>query len=88
MLKRILIFPFLLLIRFYQIAISPYTPSSCRYSPTCSHYAVEALKVHGLFKGGWLAVKRISKCHPFGGSGYDPVPEKEDENKEREKQGF
>lgn len=80
MLKRILIFPFLLLIRFYQIAISPYTPASCRYTPTCSNYAVEALKVHGLFKGGWLAVKRISKCQPWGGSGYDPVPEKAGKN--------
>ena len=84
MIKKILIFPFLLLIRFYQIAISPYTPASCRYSPTCSHYSVEALKVHGLFKGGWLAVKRISKCHPWGGSGYDPVPEKEVNNKRNE----
>jgi putative membrane protein insertion efficiency factor len=81
MIKRILIFPFLLLIRFYQIAISPYTPASCRFTPTCSNYAVEALKSHGLFKGGWLAVKRISKCHPWGGSGYDPVPEKKDHKK-------
>jgi hypothetical protein len=81
MVKKILIFPFLMLIRFYQIAISPYTPSSCRFTPTCSHYAVESLKIHGLFKGGWLAVKRISKCHPWGGSGYDPVPEKEPKNK-------
>ena len=80
MIKRILIFPFLLLIRFYQIAISPYTPASCRYTPTCSQYAIEALKVHGLFRGGWLAVKRISKCQPWGGSGYDPVPEKEGNN--------
>lgn len=80
MIKRILIFPFLLLIRFYQIAISPYTPASCRYTPTCSQYAIEALKVHGLFRGGWLAVKRISKCQPWGGSGYDPVPEKEVNN--------
>ena len=84
MIKRILIFPFLMLIRFYQVAISPYTPASCRYSPTCSHYAVEALKIHGLFKGGWLAVKRISKCHPWGGSGYDPVPEKEVNNNSNE----
>ncbi len=74
MLKRILIAPFIWLVRFYQIAISPYTPNSCRYQPTCSHYTVEALKVHGLFKGGWLAIKRISSCHPWGGSGYDPVP--------------
>jgi putative membrane protein insertion efficiency factor len=84
MIKRILIYPFLLLIRFYQVAISPYTPASCRYSPTCSHYAVEALKVHGLGKGGWLAIKRISTCHPWGGSGYDPVPEKEANNNSKE----
>ncbi|MGX7668403.1 membrane protein insertion efficiency factor YidD [Flavobacterium pedocola] len=74
MLKQILIFPFVLLVRFYQAAISPYTPGVCRYSPTCSQYAVEALKKHGLFKGGWLAAKRIGSCHPWGGSGYDPVP--------------
>ena len=72
-----MIFPFVALVRFYQIAISPYTPSSCRYQPTCSHYTVEALKVHGLFKGGWLAIKRIGSCHPWGGSGYDPVPPKD-----------
>ena len=76
MLKKIVIFPFKVLIRFYQIAISPYTPASCRFSPTCSQYSIEALETHGLFRGGWLALKRISKCHPWGGSGYDPVPEK------------
>lgn len=64
--------------RFYQAAISPYTPASCRYSPTCSGYTLQALKRHGVFKGGWLAIKRIGSCHPWGGSGYDPVPEKED----------
>lgn len=74
MLKKIIIFPFVLLVRFYQVAISPFTPGVCRYSPTCSHYTVEALKKHGLIKGGWLAVKRIGSCHPWGGSGYDPVP--------------
>ena len=74
--KKILIFPFVLLVRFYQIAISPYTPASCRFDPTCSHYTVEALQKHGLFHGGWLAIKRISSCHPWGGKGYDPVPEK------------
>lgn len=73
--KRILIFPFKLIIRFYQIAISPYTPAACRYHPTCSHYAMEALNKHGLFKGGYLAVKRILSCNPWGGSGYDPVPD-------------
>ncbi|MFD1315833.1 membrane protein insertion efficiency factor YidD [Namhaeicola litoreus] len=72
--KKILIFPFILLIRFYQAAISPYFPSTCRYSPTCSHYGIEALKKHGLLRGGWLTIKRISRCHPWGGKGYDPVP--------------
>jgi len=76
MLKKIVTYPFVLLVRFYQVAISPYTPSSCRYSPTCSHYAVEALQRHGLFKGGWLVIKRISSCHPWGGEGYDPVPDR------------
>ena len=73
-LKKILIFPFVVLIRFYQLCISPFTPASCRFTPTCSHYTLEALKKHGLFKGGWLSVKRIAGCHPWGKSGYDPVP--------------
>ncbi|MDO4880731.1 MAG: membrane protein insertion efficiency factor YidD [Capnocytophaga sp.] len=67
-------FPFILLVRFYQICISPLKPPTCRYSPTCSQYTLEALKKYGLFKGGKLALKRIMSCHPFGGSGYDPVP--------------
>ena len=79
MLKKILIFPFIVLVKFYQAAISPYLPSSCRYSPTCSHYTVEALQKYGLFSGGWMAIKRISSCHPWGGKGYDPVPDKENE---------
>lgn len=76
--KTILITPFIWLIKFYQSAISPYFPSTCRYQPTCSHYAIEALKKHGLFKGGLLAVKRIFSCHPWGGKGFDPVPDKQD----------
>ena len=64
----------LLLIRFYQYAISPMLPPRCRYTPTCSQYAVEAVSKHGAFKGGWLALKRIARCHPFGGSGHDTVP--------------
>ncbi len=72
--KRVLIAPFIFLVRIYQYLISPLTPASCRYSPTCSRYTVEALKKHGLFKGGKLAIKRIFSCHPWGGSGYDPVP--------------
>ncbi|WP_224483716.1 membrane protein insertion efficiency factor YidD [Robertkochia aurantiaca] len=73
-LKKILIAPFVFLVRVYQVAISPLTPAACRYSPTCSQYTVEALKKHGIIKGGWLAIKRIASCHPWGGSGYDPVP--------------
>ena len=72
--KKILIFPLVLLIKFYQLCISPFTPPSCRFTPTCSQYALEALRKHGLFKGSWLALRRILRCHPWGGSGYDPVP--------------
>ena len=64
----------ILLIRVYQAAISPYLPPSCRYTPTCSAYGVEAIKKYGPFRGGWLTLKRILSCHPWGGSGYDPVP--------------
>ncbi len=78
MLKKIATYPFILLIRFYQAAISPYTPAACRFSPTCSSYSLEALQIHGLLKGSWLAIKRIGKCHPWGSSGYDPVPKKEE----------
>lgn len=74
MLKRILAWPFILLIRFYQIVISPWIGPKCRFTPTCSHYGIEALKKHGLFKGLWLTVRRVSRCHPWGDSGYDPVP--------------
>ncbi len=70
----ILSYPFLLLIKIYQYLISPLLGPKCRFTPTCSQYAVEALKQYGIFKGSWLAIKRISKCHPAGGSGYDPVP--------------
>lgn len=61
-------------ILFYQAAISPHLPPSCRYTPTCSQYAVEAIRRHGPLRGLWLAIKRIMRCHPWGGSGYDPVP--------------
>lgn len=74
--KKILIAPFLFLIKVYQVTISPWFPSTCRYQPTCSHYTKEALIKHGLWYGGKLAIKRIFSCHPWGGSGYDPVPEK------------
>lgn len=61
-------------IRFYQKFISPLFPGSCRYSPTCSTYAIQALRKHGILKGGFLAIKRILSCHPWGGHGHDPVP--------------
>ena len=73
-LRQILIFPFVLLIKFYQICISPLKPPSCRFTPTCSEYALEACRKYGPFKGFYLAVRRILRCHPWGGSGYDPVP--------------
>jgi putative membrane protein insertion efficiency factor len=76
MLKKIAIAPFLIIIRFYQEAISPFTPVSCRFEPTCSHYCIEALKIHGLLYGIFLSIKRILSCHPWGKSGYDPVPPK------------
>lgn len=66
--------PFLVLIKFYQICISPLKPQCCRFTPTCSAYAVEALKKYGPIKGLWLAIWRILRCNPWGGSGYDPVP--------------
>lgn len=72
--KKILIFPFIVIIRFYQIVISPLTPAACRFEPTCSSYSKEALEKHGFIKGSWLAIKRIASCHPWGRSGYDPVP--------------
>ena len=61
-------------IKFYQRFISPMTPSACRFTPTCSEYAAQALKKHGPIKGLFLAIKRILRCNPWGGSGYDPVP--------------
>src|SRR3954449_12765632 len=64
------------IIRFYQIAISPLKPPTCRFYPTCSHYGMEAVQRFGAVKGGWLAMKRILKCHPFHPGGFDPVPEK------------
>lgn len=65
----------LLLIAFYRTAISPLLPSRCRYYPTCSGYADEAIRRYGAVRGGWLALKRLLRCHPWGASGYDPVPE-------------
>lgn len=69
--KQILI----LFVRAYQVLLSPLLPAACRYHPTCSHYAIEALEKHGALRGGWLAVKRIARCHPFRAGGFDPVPD-------------
>jgi len=71
---QILSLPFIALIKIYQWIISPWIGPKCRFNPTCSQYALEALKKYGLFKGTWLTIKRISRCHPWGGHGYDPVP--------------
>ena len=72
--KRCFAAIFLLLIRLYQYLLSPLLGASCRYTPTCTQYGVEAIRKHGPFKGGWLTLKRLSKCHPWGGHGHDPVP--------------
>lgn len=73
-LARILSFALSLPVHFYRLCISPMLPASCRFTPTCSAYALEALKKHGPIKGAWLTIKRVCRCHPWGGSGYDPVP--------------
>lgn len=77
---RVLAWPLLALVWLYRLAISPWLGNNCRYAPSCSEYALEALRKHGAFRGTWLAARRIGRCHPWGGSGYDPVPgDKEDE---------
>lgn len=70
MLARLL----LLVIRGYQVGVSPFLPPACRFTPTCSAYAAEAIRRHGAGRGSWLALRRLLRCHPWGGSGYDPVP--------------
>ncbi|MDD6181043.1 MAG: membrane protein insertion efficiency factor YidD [Desulfovibrionaceae bacterium] len=70
LLRRLCLLP----VRIYQYCISPLLPPSCRFIPTCSAYAVEAVMVHGVLRGGWLTLRRLARCHPWGGSGYDPVP--------------
>jgi putative membrane protein insertion efficiency factor len=71
---QVLALPLRGLVWIYRYAVSPLLGANCRFQPTCSAYAEEALRRHGAFKGGWLAIKRIARCHPWGGSGYDPVP--------------
>ncbi|MEO5683359.1 MAG: membrane protein insertion efficiency factor YidD [Chitinophagaceae bacterium] len=73
-LLRMLSYPFIALIKIYQWTISPILGAKCRFTPTCSNYSLEAFKKYGVFKGFWLTIKRIGRCHPWGGHGYDPVP--------------
>ena len=80
-LGRLLAWPLLLLLQIYRFAVSPWLGANCRYQPSCSEYAIEALKTHGAFRGTRLAVKRIARCHPWGGSGYDPVPSGDEQAK-------
>lgn len=74
MIRRAMSWLLIAAVRFYQLSISPMLPKSCRFTPTCSQYAVEALRKHGPVRGLWLTARRICRCHPWGGSGYDPVP--------------
>ncbi|GAC1424463.1 MAG: membrane protein insertion efficiency factor YidD [Chitinophagaceae bacterium] len=71
---QILSLPFIALIKIYQWIISPVLGPKCRFTPTCSHYALQAFKKYGVFRGMWLTIKRVGRCHPWGGHGYDPVP--------------
>ncbi len=82
LLGRLLALPMLGLVGLYRLAISPWLGNNCRYEPSCSEYAMDALRLHGAFRGGWLALRRIGRCHPWGGSGYDPVPEKQEDRVE------
>jgi putative membrane protein insertion efficiency factor len=79
--SRALSWPLIGLVKLYRVTLSPWLGMNCRFQPTCSEYTIEALKKYGIFKGAWLAAKRIVRCHPWGGSGYDPVPDNpRDEN--------
>ena len=82
-LRRIVVFPAVLMIRIYRRVISPLLPPSCRFSPTCSAYAEEAFLTWGLLRGGWLAIRRILRCQPFRDGGFDPVPPRDDERTRR-----
>lgn len=76
---RALAWPLIGLVKLYRVAVSPWLGMNCRFQPSCSEYAIEALREHGLFRGSWLAARRIGRCHPWGDSGYDPVPPRDDE---------
>lgn len=73
---KILIYPLIFIIKIYQFSFSPLIGKNCRYLPTCSEYAIESLKSHGLLRGSFFTIRRILKCHPFGGHGFDPIPKR------------
>ncbi|MDH3614798.1 MAG: membrane protein insertion efficiency factor YidD [Gammaproteobacteria bacterium] len=81
-LGTLLAWPLLALVSLYRYAISPWLGNNCRFEPSCSQYALDALRQHGAFRGTWLTVRRIGRCHPWGGSGYDPVPKKKKDDVE------
>lgn len=74
--NKIFIYPLIFIIKIYQFIFSPLIGKNCRYLPTCSEYAIESLKLHGLLRGSFFAIRRILKCHPFGGHGFDPIPKR------------
>ena len=80
--SKVLAWPLIKLVQFYRIVISPWLGTNCRYQPSCSTYAIEALRTHGALRGSYLAARRIGRCHPWGGSGYDPVPARQDNDDE------
>ena len=81
---KVLAWPLLALVWLYRMLISPWLGANCRFEPTCSQYAMEALREHGAFRGTLLAAKRIGRCHPWGGSGYDPVPRRNGDSNDTE----
>jgi putative membrane protein insertion efficiency factor len=74
--SKVVVFPLIIIVRIYQWIISPLLPPVCRFQPTCSHYMIESLKIWGPIKGTYLGIRRIMRCHPWGGHGHDPVPPK------------
>jgi putative membrane protein insertion efficiency factor len=74
--SKVVVFPLIIIVRIYQWIISPLLPPVCRFQPTCSHYMIESLKIWGPLKGSYLGIRRIMRCHPWGGHGHDPVPPK------------
>ena len=75
-LTRVFVWVFVAIIRIYQVVMSPWLGAACRFEPSCSEYAIAAFQTHGVTNGGWLIVRRLSRCHPMGGDGFDPVPER------------